>query len=81
MSDNNEPKNSFRDGMKAEVNYDYVKIEKEEQFLDMLEKHPEFLYKLSLEDLKKIEKCCDESIARYDEKIAKLKKKKNSENG
>lgn len=69
-------KSNFQDSIKLEVKseYEYLNNLTREEFLKELESNPSLLYELPIEKLEKLEKYYDESIAKYGDKLSKLKK-------
>ena len=67
-------KSNFQDSIKVEVKDEYSNNLKREEFLKEVESNPSLLYELPIDKLEKLEKYYDESIAKYVEKLSKLKK-------
>jgi len=71
-------KTKIQENIKDEKENDYINDSKREKFLDDLEKNPELLFKLSEENLAKLEEYCKYSIGKYEKKLEKMKKRVNN---
>ena len=63
----------FQDKIKIEVKNGYVKEIKREELLDEIDKNFNVLYGMSIDKLKRIEKCYKESIKQHKEKLTEIK--------